>query len=58
MKIEKIDEDDRYEYKKLCDCCDLEIMILTQKDSFPEYYTRVYLQCSCGNFVEFVLPVN
>lgn len=58
MDIEEINKWDRYLYKEECNLCGLIQKILTQEDSFPEYYTKVYLQCQCGNFIEFVLPVN
>ncbi len=58
MRYEDIDELDRYEYTKECPCCSLVVTILTQRDYRPEYYTGVYVLCGCGEYVEFVLPVN
>lgn len=58
MKFEEIEEWDRYEYIEKCSCCGLEQKILTQHDVWPEYRTRVYLQCQCGEYMEFSLPVN
>jgi len=58
MDREEIDEIYRYKYTKKCPCCGLEQEILTQKDKYPEYYTEVYLKCQCGEFIEFVLPVD
>ena len=34
------------------------IEILTQPDRHPEYYTQIFVKCSCGKSVEFCLPVN
>lgn len=58
MKLEEISETSRYSYKKKCSCCDLEQEILTQRDNYPEYETEIYLKCQCGEFIEFILPVN
>lgn len=58
MKIEEIREWRRHPYINKCSCCGLEQEILTQEDSFPEYNTKIYLKCQCGEFMEFVLPVN
>ncbi len=58
MNFEDIPEFDRTIYKKNCECCDMPIIIATQRDSYPEYYTGVYIQCNCGEWLEFELPVN
>jgi hypothetical protein len=58
MDKEEIIECKRYEYEKTCEICGLIQTILTQEDSFPEYHTRIYLMCQCGNYIEFTLPVN
>ncbi len=57
MIIDCINEWDRYEYKNTCSCEKIHT-ILTQEDDFPEYHTKVYVHCDCGQYVEFVLPVN
>ena len=44
-------------YTQFCEC-KREHTIITQKDSWPEYYTDVYVVCDCGNCVHFNLPVN
>jgi len=58
MKIEEIDQHQRYAYIEKCPCCDLEQEILTQNNNFAEYETEIYLKCQCGEFIQFVLPVN
>lgn len=58
MQISNIQEHDRYKYSQTCLVCEMECVVLTQKDSFPEYYTNVYVQCSCGEYLHFELPVN
>ena len=58
MYLENISLGYRNEYKKTCDCCEMDNTILTQDDIQPEYHTRIYLQCQCGNYIEFILPVN
>lgn len=58
VRFEDIAEGYRYEYMKPCPCCTMECKILTKRDDFPEYYTGVYVQCTCGEYIEFELPVN
>lgn len=58
MNFEEIPEFTRHEYIKKCECCGLKQKILTQEDDRPEYYTEIYLQCQCGVYIEFELPVN
>ena len=45
-------------YTKKCENCGKEHSIYTQDDNNPEYYTDVYIKCSCGARIEFKLPVN
>lgn len=58
MQLEEIPIDKRYEYNKVCPCCEKEHIVLTKESDFPEYETEVYIQCECGEWIEFVLPVN
>lgn len=58
MKKDEIPIGLQVEYCNTCDCCGLEQKILSQRDNFPEYEAEVYLQCQCGDFIEFILPVN
>ena len=44
-------------YTKICACGNT-IEVSTQKDDVPEYYTDIYIKCSCGKSVHFILPVN
>jgi len=44
-------------YKETCECGKV-IEVSTQPDECPEYYTTVYVRCSCGKSVHFELPVN
>lgn len=48
----------RFSYIVKCDLCLIEQEILTQINNFPEYETEIYLKCQCGNYIEFILPVN
>jgi len=48
----------RVEYVQTCVYCGLEQVILTQQNNFCEYETEIYLECQCGEFIEFILPVN
>lgn len=58
MYIEDIPIYRRVEYTKKCDLCEMDNTILSQRHDFPEYETEIYLQCQCGNYIEFILPVN
>jgi hypothetical protein len=58
MYLEDIPLYRRVEYIKTCNCCHLEQKILSQRDDSPEYETEIYLHCQCGNYIEFILPVN
>jgi len=58
MDIEEIRKSYRFEYEKECAVCGLKQKILTQANNFPEYDTEIYLECQCGKYIEFVLPVN
>jgi hypothetical protein len=58
MKYEEIPEYLASPYIKKCPCCGIEQEIRTQNDNFPEYDTQVYLKCQCGEYIEFILPVN
>lgn len=44
-------------YTEIC-VCGNEVKVSTQTDSYPEYYTEVFIKCECGNSVGFTLPVN
>jgi hypothetical protein len=48
----------RHEYHSRCNACDEVHTVLTQHHNFPEYETDVYIQCNCGEWVQFILPVN
>lgn len=58
MKWDEIPNRLRYPYHQICPCCGIEHKIFTQRDNFPEYETEIYLLCQCGEFIEFILPVN
>lgn len=58
MKLEEISTGYRSSYIQKCICCDLEQEILTQGNNYPEYETDIYLKCQCGEYIEFILPVN
>ncbi len=58
MRYDEISNGSRYSYTKECERCLLVHEILTQEADFQEYDTNVFLKCQCGEFLEFVLPVN
>lgn len=58
MRHEDIHEWDQTIYQNKCDVCGHTLNVSTQQDKYPEYYTDVYVQCECGNWVKFNLPVN
>lgn len=57
MKLQEICEGNRTIYTNNCLCGNL-FEVRTQRDNFPEYETAVYVKCDCGEYVEFILPVN
>lgn len=58
MKYEEIPSEDRYKYTVVCDCCSMPTTVMTQEDRMPEYHTWIYVQCACGEYLKFDLPVN
>jgi hypothetical protein len=58
MKYEEICKFRRCEYSQECENCGIWHTILTQRDNHSEYDTDIYLKCDCGDYVEFILPVN
>ncbi len=58
MKYEEIPETQRKEYTQICPCCGSYTTILSQGWGSHEYDTNVYLECCCGEWLEFILPVN
>lgn len=61
MKLEEILKE--YEiwstkYRKRCDKCKKFVTLRTQANENSEYKTNVFVKCSCGAYVHFVLPVN
>lgn len=57
MKLKKIPEWLRIPYTKTCKC-GKEYKILSNRDNDPEYLHEFYFECSCGEYVKFILPVN
>lgn len=57
MKKKEIPEFCQVEYLQQCNC-GKEHMILTQENDYPEYETEIYILCDCGEYLEFILPVN
>lgn len=58
MNIDDIPEGLRCEYEQECPTCLMTMTVLTQRGNSPEYETEIYVQCSCGEYIEFILPVN
>lgn len=58
MNIEDIPKGYREEYSQECPLCTMKMTVLTQHDCFSEYQTEVYVQCQCGTYLQFILPVN
>lgn len=57
MKKEEIHPSLRTEYAESC-VCGKAMTVLTQRENSPEYDTEIYILCDCGEYVEFILPVN
>jgi hypothetical protein len=45
-------------YSERCSDCGRIHEVSTQRDQNPEYYTDIFVRCTCGGSVEFNLPVN
>lgn len=58
MDLEEIPPRLRTEYIQECYICKMGVKVLAQASNFPEYETEIYVQCDCGNFLLFILPVN
>lgn len=58
MMEDEVSDFYKCKYTKTCDICGLDQEILSQDGMFPEYVTRVYVMHTCGNYIEFELPVN
>lgn len=60
MKLSEIEAtyDGRAQYTEKCTKCDRVQSVRTQEDNCPEYYTGVFVECPCGEWVKFSLPVN
>lgn len=58
MNLEEVPEYLRVVYEKECPICCITQKILSKASNFPEYETEIYLQCQCGEYLEFILPVN
>lgn len=58
MKKQDIEYYSQFEYPGTCELCGGSCLVLSQKDCFPEYETDIYVQCTCGEFIHLVIPVN
>lgn len=58
MHRDEISKGNQTEYTQRCPTCTMEMLILTQNADCQEYDTEIYVQCQCGEFLEFILPVN
>ena len=56
--MQEIDMTFKQKYTQECPTCTMHVSIITQRDSFPEYYTDIWVVCNCGDKVYFELPVN
>ncbi len=57
MNIEDIPKSKRHTYENTCECGKT-YFILAQQDNDPEYYAEIYVECDCGQYVDFDIPVN
>lgn len=58
MELKKIPESETFDYSEKCTKCKKKHLLMTQSDEDPEYYTDIFIQCDCGDYVKFRLPVN
>ncbi len=40
-------------YIKECDFCGMSIDVFMQREAFQEFSKEIYIQCQCGNWIEF-----
>lgn len=57
MKFTDMSEYYRTEFVEKCSC-GKEFSLFSTWSNYPEYQHEVYIKCPCGEFVEFILPVN
>lgn len=58
MNIEDIPIYARVPIEKICEICQCTQKILCSDSQVAEYEKEIWLQCTCGNFIEFIIPVN
>jgi len=58
MDLDDIPKGSRTEYYETCKLCDKKHKVLTQCANNQEYDTYIYIECDCGEYIEFILPVN
>lgn len=58
MNLEDIPEGMRDEYHADCDVCGMKTTFLSSYNDTPEYEHDLWIQCSCGNYIHFVIPIN
>ena len=58
MKFEQIPRAMRENYTEICPCCGYYNTILTCDAKEAIHEAEVYMQCHCGEWLEFILPVN
>lgn len=58
MRHEEIKKYNQHVYQENCDVCSQIINISTKKNDDAEFYTNVYVQCDCGNWIEFEVSIN
>jgi len=58
IKVNDLPQGINTEYTEQCIVCNNTHVIYAEGNNFAEYETWVHVKCSCGNLVQFVLPVN
>ena len=41
-----------------CPCCGLPVTIVVNKEDLPSTYVTFCVMCTCGELVEFVIPIK
>jgi hypothetical protein len=56
--FELMPEYHNHRFLSKCDRCGKPVILYTQVDDSPEYYTYIAVACKCGGRAYFALPVN
>lgn len=56
MRFEETFPGRRHEYKKFCECCGQKHIIMSDDGDYADNEVIIYVECCCGNWIQFELP--